>query len=73
MSDQRNQVAPAKKLSPWGVLAVALVGAFAGAGISSAVGASDPWNVVITAAAVAIVLLLAWAVRTLRHLQRSTR
>lgn len=37
--------------------------------VSTAVGAKDPWNAVITAAIVAVVLLFGWAVLNLRSRQ----
>ncbi|PPI72912.1 hypothetical protein C5E12_05780 [Rathayibacter rathayi] len=73
MSDQRTQGTASRKLSPWVALTVALVGALAGAGVSAVVGAGDPWNVVITAVVVAVVLLFAWVVVNLRRRQRSPK
>ncbi|MWV73877.1 hypothetical protein [Rathayibacter rathayi] len=49
------------------------MGALAGAGVSAVVGADDPWNVVITAVVVAVVLLFAWVVVNLRRRQRSPK
>ncbi|WP_181024715.1 hypothetical protein [Rathayibacter rathayi] len=43
------------------------------AGVSAVVGAGDPWNVVITAVVVAVVLLFAWVVVNLRRRQRSPK
>jgi hypothetical protein len=73
MSEQRNQAAASRRLTPWAALASALVGAAAGAGVSTAVGADDPWSRVITAASVAVALLLGWAALNLRHRLRSRR
>ncbi|PPF24651.1 hypothetical protein [Rathayibacter tritici] len=73
MSNQGNQGPMSVKFTPWGVLAVSLVGGVAGAGVSAAVGAGDPWNVVITAVVVAVVLLFGWAVVNLRQRRRFPR
>lgn len=73
MNDQRNRVATSKKFTPWTALPVMFVGGLAGAGLSKLLGASDPWNMVIGAAAVAAVLLLGWVVLNLAHRQRSSK
>jgi hypothetical protein len=65
MSDEKHGSTPAaetRKLSPWLLLGVAFVGVLAGRGISAIAGAVDPWNVVITAATVAVAVLLTWAI-----------
>ncbi|MHC2184728.1 hypothetical protein ACVLV4_000352 [Rathayibacter agropyri] len=72
MNDQRDQTRPTRKFTPWADLAVSFVGALAGAGLSAAVGARDPWNLVITAVTAAVVLLVGWAVVNLRR-QRSSK
>ncbi|PPG50439.1 MULTISPECIES: hypothetical protein [unclassified Rathayibacter] len=66
MSSRRNRTTASRTLTPWTALAFALVGALAGAGVSTAVGAKDPWSAVITAVIVAVVLLAGWALQNVR-------
>lgn len=72
MTQQRNRAAASRTWSPWGFLAVAFVGTMAGNGVSTALGAVDPWKPVIIAITQAVVLLIGWAVLNHLHRRRSS-
>ncbi|MDY0913139.1 hypothetical protein [Rathayibacter festucae] len=56
--------------TPWGFVVIAFVGSLCGGAIAKAVGAIDPWTVVINAVAIAITYLVCRALLTLWRSQR---
>ncbi|MCJ1672431.1 hypothetical protein MT355_04115 [Rathayibacter sp. VKM Ac-2929] len=69
-ADRRKQEPTWRKLEPWSLFVLLFVGTFCGNTVADAVGATDPWDLLVKILVSSIVVLIICTLLNLRRDQR---